>query len=204
MNNKRINTVLLQQSRSKGESHKFEIYNDKFVKVSRQDLFGNHSYHLNLSMLEPWPIHYRRFSWRWLLSLVYFVLTTFAFSFYLYLHQDEQTLSRILPFIITFILLTLGSLVLFIYHSPNVTEFRSRYGSCVLLRLLYNKPNRKAFRAFVGELKTRILAASQAVTFDKQQMLSIELKELRRLADERILAKEDYERAKHRIMNMHF
>ena len=204
MNNKRINNVLSQQSRSKGENFKFEIYNDKFVKVSKQSLFGNRTYHLNLSMLEPWPVHHRRFSWRWLFSLGYFALTTMVFSLYLYWHQDQQTLNRLFPFIVTFILLTLGSLILFIYHSPNVTEFRSRYGNCVLLSLLYNKPNPKAFRAFVGELKTRILAASQAVTFDKQQMLTIELKEIRRLTDEKALTEEDYRRAKQRIMNMHF
>lgn len=204
MKNKRINTVLSQQSRSKGESRTFEIYNDKFVKVTSQSLFGNQNYHLNLSMLEPWPVHHRHFSRRWLLSLIFFALATLAFGFYLYMNQDQNTLGRMLPFIITFILLTVGSLILLIHQSPNVIEFRSRYGGCVLLRLLHNKPHSKTFRAFVAELKTRILAASQAVTFDKQQMLAIELKELRRLTDSGALTEEDYERANKRIMNMRF
>lgn len=204
MKNKRINTVLSQQSRSKGESRTFEIYNDKFVKVSNQRLFGNRNYHLNLSMLEPWPVHHRHLSWRWLLSLIFFSLATLTLGFYLCVNHDQNTLTRILPFIITFILLTVGSLILFVYHSPNVTEFRSRYGGCVLLRLFHNKPDSKTFRAFVAELKTRILAASEAITFEKQQMLAIELKELRRLTDEGALTEEDYERANKRIMNMRF
>jgi len=202
--NRRINTVLSQQLRSMGQLHRIEIYNDKFVKVANQDLFGRQSYHLNLGMLEPWPVRHRRIAWRWLLGLVYFALTSLAFGFYLWQHQDAQTLNRLLPFIVTFILLTLGFLILFIYHSPNVTEFRSRYGNCPLLRLLYNKPDPDSFRHFVAELRTRILAASQAITFDKQQMLAIELKELRRLSDEGIIAQDDYRRARQRIMNMHF
>ncbi|MDZ7662358.1 hypothetical protein [Thiohalophilus sp.] len=202
--NRRINTVLSQQSRSMGQLRRIEIYNDKFVKITNQDLFGRQSYHLNLGMLEPWPVRHRRIAWRWLLGLVYFALTTLAFGYYLWLHQEPETLNRLLPFIVTFILLTCGFLILFIYYSPNVTEFRSRYGSCPLLRLLYNKPDPESFRHFVAELRTRILAASQAITFDKKEMLAIELKELRRLSDEGIIARDDYRRARQRIMNMHF
>lgn len=202
--NKRINSVLTQHSRSLGKSRRFQIYNDKFVKVSHQDLFGQQSYHLNLGMLEPWPVHHRRIAWRWMLSLVYFALGTLAFGYYLWLNQDSQTLGRLLPFLVTFIILTCGSILLLIYQSPNVLEFRSRYGNCSLLRLFHNKPDRQSFRLFVGELRTRILAASQAITFDKQQMLAIELQELRRLADEGVLSQEDYHRARQRIMNMHF
>ncbi|TDY01529.1 hypothetical protein [Thiohalophilus thiocyanatoxydans] len=202
--NRRINTVLSQQSRSMGQLRRIEIYNDKFVKVIDQDLFGRQSYHLNLSMLEPWPVRHRRIAWRWLLGMICFALTTLAFGYYLWLHQDPATLNRLLPFIIAFILLTCGFLILFIYHSPNVTEFRSRYGSCPLLRLLYNKPDPESFRHFVAELRTRILAASQAVTFDKKEMLAIELKELDRLADEGVLTRDAYHRARQRIMNMHF
>ncbi|MFP3873694.1 MAG: hypothetical protein ACLFV1_04495 [Thiohalophilus sp.] len=202
--NRRINTVLSQQSRSMGQLRRIEIYNDKFVKVINQDLFGRQNYHLNLGMLEPWPVRHRRIAWRWLLGLIYFALATVAFGYYLWLHQDPETLNRLLPFIVTFILLSCGFLILFIYYSPNVTEFRSRYGSCPLLRLLYNKPDPESFRHFVAELRTRILAASQAITFDKKEMLAIELKELCRLSDEGIIARDDYRRARQRIMNMHF
>lgn len=202
--NRRINTVLSQHSRSMGQLRRIEIYNDKFVKVADQDLFGRQSYHLNLGMLEPWPVRHRRIAWRWLLGTAYFALATLVFGFYLWQSQTTQTLNHVLPFLITFILLACGCLILFIYYSPNVTEFRSRYGSCPLLRLLYNKPDRESFRHFVAELKTRILAASQAITFDKKEMLAIELKELRRLSDEGIITQDEYRRARQRIMNMHF
>jgi hypothetical protein len=199
---KRINNTLTQQSRSTGEMRSFEIYNDKFIKVATQSLFGNKTYHLNMSMLEPWPSHHRKISWRWLLSVLCFGLLTAALSLYLYQHQDQQTLSRLLPYIVAFVLLTLGSLIMFVYRSPNVMEFRSRYGNCTLLSLLHNKPSRKTFKAFVAELRARILAASQAVTFDKKQMLAIEMKELRRLTEEGALNEDDYERAKARLLNM--
>lgn len=201
---KQVNTVLLQHSPRLGQLRRFEIYNDKFIKITQQNLFGRRHYHLNLTMLEPWPVHHRRIAWHWLMALVYFALATLLFGYYTWLHQEAQILNRLLPFMVGFILLALGSLILFIYQSPNVTEFRSRYGNCPLLRLHHNKPDRENFRHFVAELKMRILAASQAATLDKQQMLAIEQKELQRLADEGVLSKEDYRRARQRIMNVHF
>jgi hypothetical protein len=91
---------------------------------------------------------------------------------------------------------------MFLYQSPNVLEFRSRYGGCPLLGILKNRPDKKEFRHFVDELKTRALAASQVVTLDKKQMRDIELKELRRLADIGVLSESDFERARTRMQQL--
>ena len=91
---------------------------------------------------------------------------------------------------------------MFLYRSPNVVEFRSRYGGCVLISLLHNTPNKKEVDNFAEELKNRILAATHSVNIDQHQMLAIELKELRRLATESILSDMDYVMAKNRIFKM--
>ncbi|MEJ2142129.1 MAG: hypothetical protein P8Y24_07190, partial [Gammaproteobacteria bacterium] len=109
----------------------------------------------------------------------------------------------LLPFIIIFFLLALVSLLFLLYQSPNVTEFRSRYGSCPLISLLQNKPDENNFLKFSKEIKARILAASQNVTFDKKQMLSFELQELQRLKENKILSEHAYNLAKSRVMKMH-
>jgi hypothetical protein len=203
MSAKKINSSLTQQCNAKGEIRNFEIYNSKFMKVKMHDLFGKKSYHINLTMLEPWPVHHRRIAWRWLLAFIYFAATTIAFFIYQYQHASNNTASALLPFIIIFLLLTLVSLLFLLYQSPNVTEFRSRYGSCPLISLLQNKPDQKSFSEFTKEVKTRILAASQNVTFDKKQMLSLELQELRRLMDTGVLSQHQYEQAKNRVLKMH-
>ena len=66
---KHSNRLLVQCSQAKGEERLFEIYNDKFIKVSTRSLVENRSYHLNLSMLEPWPARQRKIAWRWLLAV---------------------------------------------------------------------------------------------------------------------------------------
>ena len=156
-----------------------------------------------MGMLEPWPSLHRRISWRWLLGLSYFSLATVIYVIYLSQHSNNETLGQLIPFITLFLVLALAALLMFLYQSPNVMEFRSRYGNCVLIRLLKNQPSKQEFRHFTDELKTRVLAASQVVTFNKKQMLAIELNELRRLTDEGVLLEDEYQRAKDRVMKMH-
>ncbi|MEJ2142128.1 MAG: hypothetical protein P8Y24_07185, partial [Gammaproteobacteria bacterium] len=76
MSSKVVNSHLVQHCKTKGEIRNFEIYNDKFIKIKMHDLFGDKSYHVNLSMLEPWPVHHRRIAWRWLIAFIYFISTT--------------------------------------------------------------------------------------------------------------------------------
>jgi hypothetical protein len=91
---------------------------------------------------------------------------------------------------------------MFLYRSPNVIEFKTRYGNCVVLSLLYNNPNKKEFKGFIDEIKLRSLTASQAVKIDKKQMLDIEMNELRRLRNEGIITQDHYADAKARIIQV--
>ena len=202
MSEKVHNSKLLQESNARGEKRSFEIYNNKFIKVTTNNIISHNSYHLNLSMLAPWPVRHRKISWHWLLAIFYFSLTTLAYASYVFYFQESAKLERLLPFIFVFLLFSLAALLMFLYQSPNVTEFKSRYGNCVVLSLLYNKPNKKEFKDFIEEIKLRSLSASQVVTIDKKQMLEIEMNELRRLRNEGVIMQHHYADAKARILQI--
>lgn len=202
MNEKTSNSSLHQESNARGEKRLFEIYNNKFIKVSTNNILNTSSYHLNLSLLAPWPVRHRNISWQWLMAVFYFSLTTLAYTAYLFYFQESSKLERLLPFIVVFLLLSLGSFLMFLYQSPNVIEFKSRYGNCVVLSLLYNNPNRKQFKEFIDEIKLRSLSASQAVKIDKSQMLDIEMKELKRMRNEGVISQHHYADAKERILKI--
>jgi hypothetical protein len=197
-----INKTMVQVSKAKGETRTFQIYDDKFIDVTVDNIFGQKNYQLSLCMLEPWPVRNRDISWRWLMSMVYFGVAAFAYGIYLFNHHDGELLSRLIPFIVVFILLLLGSLLMFLYRSPNVTEFRSRYCGCVLISLLYSNPGKEAFDQFVEELKQRILLSSQQVRIDKHRMLINEITKLRRLRNDGIISEREYVAASRRIPNM--
>jgi len=202
MNAKIHNSNLHQECSARGEKRVFEIYNNKFIKVTNSNLISNNSYHLNLSMLAPWPIRHRKFSWQWLLAVLYFSIATLAYTTYIFYFQESGKLERLLPFVVIFLLLSIASFLIFLYKSPNVTEFKTRYGNCGVLSLLYNKPNKKEFKDFIEEIKLRSLSASQVVTMDKSQMLDIEMDELRRLRNEGVITQNHYADAKARIIQI--
>ncbi len=195
--------VLVQKSTATGEERGFEIYNRKYLRVSCRGLRSKRRYDLHLAMLEPWPIRHRRISWRWLGIVLILAAASGGAGWYIYASGRQVDLSLWVPVLAGLVFFTLGALVMFVVHSPNVTEFRSRYGGCVLVSLFYGKPARRQFQEFVEELKNRILAASQELAVDKSQMLAIELKELRRLAGEGAITDADYARAKERIFRLH-
>lgn len=202
MNDKTLNSKLFQESNALGEKRIFEIYNDKFIKVSTNNLVKTTSYHLNLSLLAPWPVRHRNISWKWLLAVLYFFTATIAYSSYIFYFQESSKLEKLLPFVVIFLLLSLASFLKFLYQSPNVIEFKTRYGNCIVLSLLYNKPNKKEFKAFVEEIKLRSLSASQVIKLDKTQMLDIEKNELKRLRNEGAITQQYYADAKARIIQV--
>ena len=202
MTAKVTNRVLTQESRFKGEVRRYEIYNNKFIKVNIRNIFGDKVYHINMDILEPWPSQHRKLSPRWALSLGYFGLATLLFSVYLYLHQDQQTLQRLIPFITVLTILTLGSLLMFLYRSPSVYEFRSRYGACVVISFLQNIPSKKESKIFLDEMKLRVLTASQVIKRNMLQMMEIELEELERLKNQNIIQEHDCIKAQKRIKRM--
>ena len=202
--NKTINSRLIQKSKAKSETRKFEIFNEKHIQVTTNNLVEEKSFSINLGLLEPWPVRHRKISIAWLSAVLYFAISTVIYISYLAVNMDGILLGKIMPLIIIFILLTLASLIMFYYRSPNVTEFRSRYAGCVLIRFLYNKPNPDIFEKFIDEIRARILSASQNIKMDKRRMLVIELRELDRLKKEGVIDTDTLKQAHDRVSSLNF
>jgi hypothetical protein len=195
--------VLAQKSAVTGEQRSFEIYNKKFLRIYTRKLRHKSKYDLRLGMMEPWPIRHRRVSWRWLGILAAMTLSTVVTAGYAYFQRSTVDYGVMVPVLVGLVFFSLATLFVFFVRSPNVTEFRSRYGGCVLISLFYNNPNNKEFSGFVETLKKRILVASQELAANKPQMLALELQELRRLSSEGVVADTDYAKAKDRIFKLH-
>ena len=202
MNKKELNSGLHQNAVVRGEKRTFEIYNNKFIKVVITRLLKKQSYHLNLTMLAPWPVQYKNTARHWLLAILCFSLTALAYISYLFYFQKSEASENFLPFIIPFIVSSLTAGFIFLYQTQNITEFKSRYGDCVVLSLLDNQPNEKEFKEFINEIKLRSLRASQEIKIDKHTMLNIEMNELRRLRNEKIISQHHYAEAKARVIKI--
>ncbi len=203
MREKIADATLLQKSTATGEERSFEIYNKKFLRINARTLRNEIRYDINLAMMEPWPIRHRKIAWRWLLLVALMLAVSIGIGAWMYAHAGSINYGFWIPLMAGSLFFTLGAIIMFVIKSPNVMEFRSRYGGCVLISLFYRKPNTREFNEFVEQLKNRILGATQSLDIDKSQMLAIELRELRRLTGEGAIRDSDYARAKDRIFRLH-
>lgn len=195
-----VNPALIQRSTTRGDARAFEIHNDKYLRVSTQTLRGRKQFHINLAVLEPRPRQHRRLAWRWLGAAAASGLV--AGGTLLAVQRGGPT-TALLALLLLSALATLGALLTFIYRSPNVAEFRSRHGNCVLFSLMHRRPDRQRYEAFVHELTERIAETARTLRLSHSQMLAGELKTLRRLTDEGVLTETEYAAAKQRIFRLH-
>ena len=94
------------------------------------------------------------------------------------------------------------SLGLLFYRFSDCIVFCSQHGRWPLLTLLNHNPTPEQLQHFVDGLSDRIRQA-RVHWPDRQQLLSAELREHRRLKDEGILSAEKYDAVKRRILSKH-
>lgn len=200
---KTVNTTLVQRSKVRGEAYAFEIHDKHYLRVSAHTLLGSKRYHLHLAVLEPWPRRHRRVAWRWLAATLGFGAASAGILLVLMKHAEAAGTGLLASLLALSAVACLAALLMFLYRSPNVAEFHSRHGNCVLVSLMHRRPDRKSYEAFIAELTERILAASGAMRLSRAQILAAELKTLRRLTGESVLREADYAAAKRRIFELH-
>ena len=87
-------------------------------------------------------------------------------------------------------------LVLFVFSLRVERVFVSRYAKVPLLSVFVAKPTWKRYRTFIAELEKRITKLTASVNLSDARQRAGELKTIRRLVDENILSRSDYEKAK--------
>ena len=85
------------------------------------------------------------------------------------------------------------------HNWPDTVYFRSQFGKIRLFELANNNPGKDDFRDFINKIVVQINKSKAAKGMNQSQLLAAELKELRRLKDEKIVPEEAYEKAKRLI-----
>ena len=91
------------------------------------------------------------------------------------------------------------SLLAYFYYSRDRVYFRTRYGRIKLVEVNNNRPNRKQFRDFLKQFVVQIKNTQATRGYSQSKSLARELKELRRLKDDKVIPEKSYEKAKQLI-----
>lgn len=181
------------------EAH-FEVFNTHHVEVKTRGLSNKaRHYELDLSFLDPAPRRVRSIDWplAWasgVLAGAAVVTATLV----------PPLASATIHVMIVAALLAgaFVSLGLLVQRFRDRIVFCSRHGRWPLLALLNHEPTPGQLQDFIDELSARIRQTRDNWP-DRQQFLSAELREHRRLRDEGILSPETYDAIKRRILSKH-
>jgi hypothetical protein len=198
---KTTNSRFVQQGRLfRYEAH-FSIFNEHFIEVRTNGVFRHpRSYELDCTFLDPHARRVLRIDW-WSAGVFLLLLSCALALPWLAASSAISTLALAGSVVLMFGAAA-AALLVCLHRSSDSVVFYTRHGRAPLLRFLNRNPTAAELECFVSDISERIQRAS-AQWDNKQQFLSAELKEHRRLKDQGILTPESYEAVKRRILGKH-
>jgi hypothetical protein len=192
-----VNFELEQISKIHGIFRKITVFNDTHCYLTiRNKHSRKYKYRIDIAYLDPRPFRSRVRSWRYL----YLALLLVGIDAVLLLGGFVDTSSiNFLGLFVGLLVVSVMSLLAFFYNSRDRVFFRTRYGKIRLVELLNKNPDNRTFRTFLNNFVMQINKAKTSRGLSQAKFLARELKELRRLKDERVIPENSYEKAKQLI-----
>ncbi len=196
-----INQEFVQENKLKGEAREFTIFNDSQCYQSvRLKHGGKYKFRANLTYLNAKPKRSFDLAEGWLITAAITAIFSFLLVYLRWFSQiqmDNQILTMALSLSITF---TLIAFMVGLLKTRDRILFYSKFGHVPVLELMNYKPDRESFKQFIDQLSSYIIKAQHAADLSATDALVMELKELRRLKDETVIAESQYEQAKKKIL----
>jgi len=195
-----INAILQQQGQL-GQVREYQIINGKELRIIQGTGARQRVYLVHLLALADKSKLRFHITWGWfylaLASLIGLVVFLAAGSF-INLGSDMIEFAIIAIFILGIVL----GLILVIINFTRVRVFYSRNAGIPLFELQINKPDFRSYKAFMEQLKIYVDKTRSFFNLRTDQQIAGEMRMLRRLATEGVIAQRDYDRAKNRLFGI--
>jgi hypothetical protein len=201
MNYRGLSEEFVQHNRLTGVRRSFQLYKDSHL-FQMFDWYRDKEkkkYRINLACLNAKPVHHIDLQWKWVTTAIATAIWAVILIYTGYFTDVARSFSQLEPLHVIsagvlMATITIISLLLFVYYREDKTIFRSYQGDITLIVLDTDKPDAATFQRLQSSI---ISAIRKSVKFkDTQEILVTELKELRRLRDEGVIADKDYESAR--------
>lgn len=194
----KIDASLEQQTRA-GPSREFQIVDGKEIRIISGIGSRQQSYSIQLLALADKSLVRLHLAWGWLGLLCICLLAIFGYifvrsSFGISLGKFEFI------YVAGFSLAAVGSLVMFMLKLARKRVFVSRLARVRLFDMLIGKPNYREYKAFLNQLGHSLQTARQFWNLKPEHQAAGEVRMLRRLSEEGVIGKSDYEQAKKKLL----
>lgn len=198
---KTTNSRFAQQGRLFRYQADFSIFNDHYIEVRTGGVFRHpRSYELDCTFLDPHARRVLRIDW-WSAG-IFLLLLSCAMALPWFAAAPGISTLALAGSVALMFGAAAAALLVCLHRSSDSIVFYTRHGRAPLLRFLSHNPTAAELESFVADISRRSERA-RAQWDNRQQFLSAELKEHRRLKDQGILTPESYEAVKRRILGKH-
>lgn len=195
------NEVVLKQRNSLGFDIQIKLLDGRELQVVSKGKKIKRAYSVDILSLQDKSKKTFFIAWKWLIAGISFFLFTLLMLKVLpaYLGDNKNLYLGI-------ILLAgvLGGILCFVQfwkHTSKKQIFHSRNAHIPIIELNAGKPSKESFSAFVNAIEQRIKKFRDHMNIAEDKQLIGEVKMLRRLSDDGVISKKDYETAKAKLFS---
>lgn len=191
--------LAINQEGVNGADVQISLVQERELRVERNGKRAKSKFSIDVLALEETSQRKTNLGWKWLLVGVMVMLLAFAVSNLVPMLKNSMAYQGVVY--VAAIGLGIGCFFMAWKVTNKMQIFYSRKAKVPLIELAVNKPSKKEFGAFVEKLESCITAAHQKMNIGNDKQLTGEMKTLRRLADQGVLGRTEYETAKSYLLS---
>lgn len=173
------------------EYRTFEVVRGKYIVARFRNLFQSGAYYVDLPLVNPTPEYERHVPWRWLGACAGITLLDLILALW---GTDLGLGTGPAVFLVTlFSLAAVGLAAVVSYRWRNDAVIYSRFSHTPLFRLFVNRPNRRVFRRFLGDLRAAVTTASNDAEQRSRKQKMLRFSEIQRLRREGMISERQYQ-----------
>jgi hypothetical protein len=193
--------IVFKQRNRLGADVQVKLVDGRELQVIHNGKKKKQSFSVDILSLQDESKKTLSIAWKWLLTSAGFFILMLALLKFLppYLGENKNLYLGII-----LLIGLIGSVFGFIKFLKNTSQqqiFYSRNAHVPIVILCAGKPSRKTFSSFIDAIEKRIKKFRDHMDIDNEKQLTGEMKMLRRLSDDGIISKKDYENAKSKLFS---
>ena len=193
--------IVFKQRNSFGFDIQVKLVDGRELQVLNKGKKTRKSYSVDILSLQDKSKKVFFIAWKWLLACISFLLVTLSLLKFLppYLSTNKDLyLGLILLIGAAGMIFTF---VKFWKFTSRKQIFYSRNAQVPIVILCVGKPSKKTFSNFIDTIEKRIKKFRSHMNIDEEKQLTGEMKMLRRLSDDGVISKKEYEVAKSKLFS---
>ncbi|HYW92034.1 MAG TPA: hypothetical protein VFA95_06210 [Gammaproteobacteria bacterium] len=182
---------LVQKRPLIAEYRSFEVVRDRYVVAKFRSLFRSGAYYVDLPLVNPSPEYQRFIPWRWIQGSAAAALPALIFG--LWGVAMGIGLGAVIFLVTLFSLICLALAGVAAYRWRNDVVIYSRFSHTPLFRLFANRPSRREFRKFLGDLRAAVTTATNQAEQRSRKQKMLRFSEIQRLRREGMITERQYQ-----------